>query len=156
MCFSTNKLQSLNLIGNIFDVSKSARPLTIQDYISILIDNDKYLDNELLNMINNLPFLSSRSKRVNNQTVHETDILGSRTKFDICREIDFVHLDVTMDEKLQTGEYSSSSNDLSSRTTSDSDSIVRGILSNSIKYNHEKQPGLKMSFLLLLIEFFFR
>jgi hypothetical protein len=108
-------------------------------------------------MINNLPFLSSRSKRVNNQTVHETDILGSKTKFDIFREIDFVHLDVTMDEKLQTEEYSSSSNDLSSRKTSDSDSIVRGMFSNSIKYNHEKQSGLKMSFLLLLlIESFFR
>ncbi len=73
MCFSTNKLQSLNLIGNIFDVSKSARPLTIQDYISILIDNDKYLDNELINMINNL---SSRSKRLNNQSINDTDISG--------------------------------------------------------------------------------
>jgi len=46
-----------------------------------------------------------------------------------------------MDEKLQS-EFSSSFTDLSSRKKSDSDSIVRGILSNSIKYNHEKQSGL--------------
>jgi len=65
MCFTTNKLQTLNIIGNIFDVSKSTHPLTIHDYISILIDNDKYLDNELLNMINNIPSLSSRYKYLN-------------------------------------------------------------------------------------------
>jgi len=71
MCFSTNKLQSLNIIGNIFDLSKSPHPLTIHDYISILIDNDKYLDNELLNIINNIPSLSSRYRRLN-----ETDNQG--------------------------------------------------------------------------------
>jgi hypothetical protein len=72
MCFSTNKLQSLNIIGNIFDVSKSTHPLTIQDYISILLEHDKYLDNEIINMINNL----SRYKRSNNQTTNDTDISG--------------------------------------------------------------------------------
>jgi len=77
MCFSTNKLQSLNIIGNIFDASKSRHPLTIQDYISILIDHDKYLDSELINMINNLSSLSSsRSKRSNNQSTNDTDFLG--------------------------------------------------------------------------------
>jgi hypothetical protein len=50
-----------------------------------------------------------------------------------------------MDEKLQS-EFSSSFTDLSSRKKSDSDSIVRGILNNSIKYNHEKQSGLKRYF----------
>lgn len=40
-------------------------------------------------------------------------------------------------------EYSSSSSEGSLRKKSDSDSIVRGILSNSIKYNHEKQSGLE-------------
>ncbi len=65
MSFTTNKLQTLNIIGNIFDGSKSTHPLTIYDYISILIDNDKYLDNELLNMINTIPSLSSRYKCLN-------------------------------------------------------------------------------------------
>lgn len=76
MCFSTNKLQTLNLNGNIFDGTKTSRPLTIQDYISILIDNDKYLDNELINIINSLSTLTSRSKRLNTQTTNETDIYG--------------------------------------------------------------------------------
>ncbi len=79
MCFSTNKLQPLSIIGNIFDVPKSTHPLTIQDYISILIDNDKYLDTELVNMINNLPSLASRYKRLsnhNNQLTNDTDISG--------------------------------------------------------------------------------
>jgi hypothetical protein len=75
MCFSTNKLQSLNIIGNIFDVSKTAHPLTIQDYISILTDNNKYLDSELLNMINNLPLLASRYKHLNNHH-NDADISG--------------------------------------------------------------------------------
>ncbi len=48
-----------------------------------------------------------------------------------------MNLDVTMDEKFQ-----SELNDSSLRRKSESDSIVRGILSNSIKYNHEKQSGL--------------
>jgi PAS domain-containing protein len=119
MCFSTNKLHSLNIIGNIFDVSKPAHPLTIQDYVSILIDHDKYLDNELINMINNLSSLSSRYKHLSNQSTNETD-----------------SLDITMNEKSQF-DYSEST----SRKKNDSDSIVRGILSNSMKYNHEKQTG---------------
>lgn len=73
MCFSTNKLQTLNIVGNIFDVSNSTRPLTIQDYVSILIEHDKHLDTELVNMINNL---SSRYKRPHNQTTNDTDISG--------------------------------------------------------------------------------
>ncbi|CAM4774006.1 unnamed protein product [Rotaria magnacalcarata] len=123
MCFSTNKLQSLKIVGNIFDVSKLARPLTIQDYISILIDNDKYIDRELANIINGLPTLVSRYKRVNNndnQFTNDTDIS-----------------EITMDEK-SSSDFSSSFNGLSSVKKENSDSIVRGILNNSMKYNHEK------------------
>jgi hypothetical protein len=65
MCFTTNKLQPLNLTGNIFDVSKSTRPLTIQDYLHILVDNDKYVDSELAHMINNIQSLTTRYRRVN-------------------------------------------------------------------------------------------
>lgn len=43
---------------------------------------------------------------------------------------------------MDQSEHSLSSTDLSLRKKGDSDSIVRGILSNSIKYNHEKQAGL--------------
>jgi hypothetical protein len=68
MCFSTKKLQSLTIKGNIFDTSKLTCPLTIHDYISILIDNDKYLDSELINIIN-----SSGYNRLN-----DTDSLGKR------------------------------------------------------------------------------
>jgi hypothetical protein len=50
----------------------------------------------------------------------------------------FVLIDIIIDEKFQ-----SESTDASLRRKQDSDSIVRGILSNSIKYNHEKQSGLK-------------
>ncbi|CAF3808661.1 unnamed protein product [Rotaria sp. Silwood1] len=123
MCFSTNKLQSLKIIGNIFDVSKLAHPLTIQDYISILIDNDKYLDSELANIINNLPSLVLRYKRSNNndnQIINDIDIS-----------------DTMMDEKLSS-EFSSLTNS-SLGKKDNSDSIVRGILNNSMKYNYEKQ-----------------
>jgi hypothetical protein len=48
---------------------------------------------------------------------------------------------MTMNEKSQS-DYSEST----SRKKSDSDSIVRGILSNSMKYNHEKQTGLNIFF----------
>jgi hypothetical protein len=51
----------------------------------------------------------------------------------------FVLIDIIIDEKFQ-----SESTDASLRRKQDSDSIVRGILSNSIKYNHEKQSGLKI------------
>lgn len=76
MCFSTNRLQSLNIIGSIFDISHSARPLTIQDYISILIEHDKYLDNELVNMINNLSSFSSRYKHLNNRSASQNEGSG--------------------------------------------------------------------------------
>lgn len=76
MCFSTNRLQSLNIVGNIFDISRSARPLTIQDYIAILVEHDKYLDSELVNIINNLSTLSSRYKHLNNRTTNQTDSSG--------------------------------------------------------------------------------
>ena len=77
MCFSTNRLQSLNIIGSIFDISRSARSLNIQDYISILIEHDKYLDNELVHMIRNLPsILSSRYKHSNNRTANQNDPSG--------------------------------------------------------------------------------
>jgi hypothetical protein len=46
-------------------------------------------------------------------------------------------------------------NDSSLRKKTDSDSIVRGILSNSIKYNNEKQSGLKISLLFVFIIFAF-
>jgi hypothetical protein len=45
-------------------------------------------------------------------------------------------------------------NDSSLRKKTDSDSIVRGILSNSIKYNNEKQSGLKISLFIFLLFFF--
>jgi hypothetical protein len=48
---------------------------------------------------------------------------------------------MTMNEKSQS-DYSEST----SRKKSDSESIVRGILSNSMKYNHEKQTGLNIFF----------
>lgn len=74
MCFSTNKLQSLNIIGNIFDGTKASRPLTIQDYITILIEHDKYLDNDLIHVLNNV---SSRSKRSQNPiTNNDTEVSG--------------------------------------------------------------------------------
>ncbi|CAF3670219.1 unnamed protein product [Adineta steineri] len=121
MCFSTNKLQSLNIMGNIFEVPKSTHPLTIEDYISILIDNDKYLDSELVHLINNLPARSKRwsNNNNNNQSMNNTDIS-----------------DGSLDERLQTN-----LNESTLHRKQDSDSIVRGILSNPAKYNHEKQSG---------------
>lgn len=76
MCFTTNKLQPLNIQGNIFDISKSTRPLTIQDYINILIDNDKYIDSELVNMINNIQSLTARYRRLNDIEKSQGDISG--------------------------------------------------------------------------------
>jgi hypothetical protein len=121
MCFTTNKLQPLNLHGNIFDGTKSTRPLTIQDYINILIDNDKHIDNELAHMINNIQSLTARHRR--SVVDHEKSQEDSEQ---------------TMDEKYQ---LDSSSADSALRRKQDSDSIVRGILNNSIKYNHEKPSG---------------
>lgn len=54
MCFTTDKLQPLNLQGNIFGVSKLTRPLTIPDYINILIDHDKHMDSELTTLVNSI------------------------------------------------------------------------------------------------------
>ena len=76
MCFTTNKLQPLNLQGNIFDASKPVRPLTIQDYINILIDNDKHMDNELTNLVNNIQSITARYKRLNDTEKPQGDISG--------------------------------------------------------------------------------
>ncbi len=76
MCFTTNKLQPLNVQGNVFDISKSIRPLTIQDYIHILIDNDKYMDSELANMINNIQSLTARYRRFNDLEKSQGDNSG--------------------------------------------------------------------------------
>lgn len=67
MYFSTSKLQSLSVHGNIFDGSKLSRALTIQDYIQILIDHDKNLDPELVRLIQNISALTGRQKSQSNQ-----------------------------------------------------------------------------------------
>jgi len=67
-----------------------------------------------------------------------------KQKFEV--NLVYFNLDVTMDERLQ-----SSLNDSSLRKRNDSDSIVRGILSNSIQYNHEKQTGDSPSALTRLL-----
>jgi hypothetical protein len=113
MSFSTNKLQSLKILGNIFDGTKLTRPLTIQDYIQILIGHDKHLDGELAHLINSIQSLSSRQRSTPNPASATTN--GS-DPFD-------------------------PSIDPFQRKKSDSDSIVRGILSNSVKYNHEKSTA---------------
>ncbi|CAF1007253.1 unnamed protein product [Adineta steineri] len=123
MCFTTNKLQPLNLQGNIFDVSKFARPLTIQDYVHILIDNDKHMDSELANIVNNIQSLTARYRRLNDVDKSQRDTT-----------------DITTEEKFQS-ESSSPLTDTSLRRKHDSDSIVRGILSNSMKYDHENASG---------------
>jgi len=84
MCFTTNKLQPINLQGNIFDISKSTRPLTIQDYIHILIDNDKYVDSELANMINNIQSLTARYRRLNDVEKSQGDVSGRMKNFRFC------------------------------------------------------------------------
>lgn len=82
MCFQTNKLQPLNLQGNIFDISKSTRPLTLQDYIAILIDNDKYIDSELANIINNIQSLTARYRRLNDFDKSQEDNSGKINIFE--------------------------------------------------------------------------
>jgi len=57
----------------------------------------------------------------------------------------WIYLDITMDSEL---------NDSSLRRKTDSDSIVRGILSNSIKYNNEKQSGLNLDLFFFLFFLF--
>lgn len=121
MCFTTNKIHTLNIQGNIFGLSKSTRPLTIQDYITILIDHDQFIDHELSQLINNIQSLTARYRRQNES--EETSATIQRNP------------DQTVDEKVQS---ESSSTDSSHRRKQDSDSIVRGILNNSMKYNQEK------------------
>ncbi len=75
MCFITNRLQPLNLQGNIFDVSKLVRPLTIQDYINILLNNDKHMDSELVHMIN-IQSLTERYRRLNDTEKCQGDTQG--------------------------------------------------------------------------------
>ena len=74
-------------MGKIFDEPKTARPLTIQDYISILTDNDQNLDSELTHMINSLPArykrLSSNNNNYSSQLTNATDMSGKRTKRDV-------------------------------------------------------------------------
>ncbi|CAF0765344.1 unnamed protein product [Adineta ricciae] len=123
MCFITSKLQPLNLQGNIFDASKTTRPLTIQDYIHILIDNDKQTDGEIANMVNSIQLLTARYRRLNDMERKPND-----------------SSDVSTDEKFQSDSLSSFTEPFS-RRKNDSDSIVRGILNNSAKYNHENQSG---------------
>ena len=76
MCFTTNKLQPLNLTGNIFDGTKLSRPLTIQDYITLLIDNDKYIDSELAAMISNINSLTARYRQLNGTDKPPADASG--------------------------------------------------------------------------------
>ena len=76
MCFTTKKLQPLNLVGNIFEGTKLSRPLTIQDYIDILIDSQKYVDRELAMIINNLQSLTARYRRVNETDKPPTENSG--------------------------------------------------------------------------------
>ena len=76
MCFITSKLQPLNLQGNIFDASKTTRPLTIQDYIHILIDNDKQTDGEIANMVNSIQLLTARYRRLNDMEKKPGDSSG--------------------------------------------------------------------------------
>ena len=126
MCFTTNKIHALNIQGNIFDLSKSTHPLTIQDYIAILIDHDQFVDQELSQLINNIRSLTARYRRLN----------GSE---DLSTAPSQRNGDQTIDEKVPS--ESLSSTESSQRRKQESDSIVRGILNNSMKYNQEKSSG---------------
>lgn len=114
MCFMTKKLHPLTIQGNIFDLSKSRRPLTIQDYLQILIEHDQYIDSELTQMIANIQTITARFRRSNDDD--SSNFLSEQSLL------------------LNDGSSSSS-------RKQDSDSIVRGILSNSMKYNHEKSTS---------------
>lgn len=81
MCFVTNKLQPLNLQGNVFEASRLARPLSIQDYVRILIDNDKHMDNELAVMVNNIQSLTARYRRSNEPDKLHDDSAGTTHVF---------------------------------------------------------------------------
>lgn len=63
MCFTTNKLQPLTIEGNIFDLAKPRRPLTIQDYLQILIEHDQFIDSELAQMMSSIQTLTARFRR---------------------------------------------------------------------------------------------
>lgn len=63
MCFMTKKLHPLTIQGNIFELSKSRRPLTIQDYLQILIENDQCIDSELTQMISNIQTITANLRR---------------------------------------------------------------------------------------------
>ncbi|CAF1614630.1 unnamed protein product, partial [Didymodactylos carnosus] len=69
MCFTTskNKLNPIHVNGNIFHQNKTTRPLNIQDYIDILIDNEKWIDNELQSMINDIQSLTAKYRRIQQQ-----------------------------------------------------------------------------------------
>lgn len=139
MCFTTNKLQPLNIVGNIFDGTKLSRPLTIQDYISILIDNDKYIDSELATMITNIKSLTARYRRLNETDKPRADASGQMKWILGC-----VHhlLQLTLDNKTEPKgppESSPVPPNTSIHRKQDSDLIARGILSsNSMQSNHPK------------------
>jgi len=123
MCFITNKLQPLHLVGNIFDGTKLTRPLNIQDYIDILIDNQKYVDRELSMIINNLQSLTARYRRVNEIEKNPTE-----------------NSDTNNDDKISV--------DSSPKRKQDPDSIVRGLLSNSSKTPSTDESSSTLSRLL--------
>ncbi|CAF1143834.1 unnamed protein product [Rotaria magnacalcarata] len=135
MCFTTDKLQPLNLPGNIFGISKLTRRLTIQDYIQVLMDNDKHMDGELAAMINNIQSSPAGYRRLNEKT-KKPQQNGS---------------DVTMDEKVPLDSSPSALVDIRLQSKTDSESIVRGIRNDSMKYNHEKQSGDSSSTLVRLL-----
>lgn len=124
MCFTTDKVHSLNIHGNIFELSKTSRPLTMQDYIAILIDHDQFIDNELSQLIQNIQSLTARYRRLN-----ESDQSSQR------------NLEQKDDDKVQLKSPSTPSNDSSLHRKQESDLIVRGILNNSMKSNQEKPSG---------------
>ncbi|CAF4445354.1 unnamed protein product, partial [Adineta steineri] len=77
------------------------------------------MDSELANIVNNIQSLTARYRRLNDVDKSQRDTT-----------------DITTEEKFQS-ESSSPLTDTSLRRKHDSDSIVRGILSNSMKYDHE-------------------
>ena len=157
MCFTTNKLHPLNLTGNIFEGTKLARPLTIQDYIHILIDNDKHIDSELSTIINNIHSLTARYRRSKETDKSQSNPSGRHLvvgEFSvICSSSHSPFIDMPTDEqRSQADSLPSPSTDSSLRRKQDSDSIVRGILSNAVQYNNQqKQSGDSPSALTRLL-----
>ena len=74
--FTTDKLQPLALVGNIFEGTKLTRPLTLQDYVHILIDNHKHVDPELTIIINNIQSFTAQYRRSNEIESSPTDQSG--------------------------------------------------------------------------------